>query len=512
MNLNLYLIADYLTAFSFQTRFVDDLSASPLTSLRLFDPEQPLYPSRLYLAAAADLPALIIADEPCSIICIGTPPDAYLKSNLNLLVLDSEVSLTRVFNAVEEIFLRFNQWEAQLQTVFYTKKSIKALCDASLDVFINPISVYTSDLKLICYAEREKPDQLMLFNTTDNEQYLSIDEINALKIDTDFIHTINTRAPEIFPKDIFGYRILIHNLHLQNVYVARICISETDRPIKNSDFLLIQTLAFYSELCLRDHGDQPYNHHPKDFDSLLTELLSHREVDARALEKYLNYYHWNQSDAFCCCQLPISSYEKSTLTANALAFQLSTHISGSCVSQYDNAIVLIINLTQSGKTRNQHLANLAYFIRDGIIKAGVSNEFNGFAKLSAYYQQAKIAYEVGSLYDETLWCYRYEYYALPFLIARSSAGYDPEVLCASGLLRLREYDQKRGRNYCEVLKVYLENNMNIAKTIRILFLQRATFLYQLKRITEIAHLNLSDYPTRLHLLLSFQILEQQNRC
>ncbi len=511
MNLNLYLIADYLTAFSFQTRFVDDLSSSPLTGLRLFDHQQPLCPSLLYVAAAADLPALIIADQACSLIVIGPPPEAYFKSNLNLLVVDAEISLIRIFNAVEDIFQRFNQWEAQLQTVFYNQKSIKALCDASLDVFFNPISVYTSDLKLICYAEREKPDQLMLFNTADNEKYLSIEEINALKIDSDFIHTITTREPEIFPNDIFGYRILIHNLHLQNVYVARICISETDRPIKNSDFLLIRTLAFYSQLCLRDHGDQPYNHHPKDFDSLLAELLAHREPDPRALEKYLTYYHWNSDDAYCCCQLPISSYEKSTLTANALAFQLSTHISGSCVTQYDSAIILIINLTQSGKSRNQHLANLAYFVRDGIIKAGVSHEFNGFAKLPAYYQQAKIAFDVGSLFDETLWCYRYENYALPFLINRATAGYDPEVLCAAGLLRLREYDQKRGRNYCEVLKVYLENNMNIAKTIRILFLQRATFLYQLKRITEIAHLNLADYPTRLHLLLSFQILEQQHQ-
>jgi DNA-binding PucR family transcriptional regulator len=93
------------------------------------------------------------------------------------------------------------------------------------------------------------------------------------------------------------------------------------------------------------------------------------------------------------------------------------------------------------------------------------------------------------------------------LIDRTSEGYDPEILCTSGLLLLREYDEKRSRNYCEVLKTYLENNMNIAKTIRKLYMQRATFLYQLKRITEISQLDLSDYPTRLHLMLSFEILQ-----
>lgn len=299
---------------------------------------------------------------------------------------------------------------------------------------------------------------------------------------------------------------MIHNLDIQNVYVARICISETDRPIKNSDILLIRTLAFYSELCLRDQDAQQYNNHPKDFDNVLISLLSQEDVAPGAVEKCLNYYHWAPYDAYFCFQLPISSYEKSTLTANSLSFQLSTHISGSCVTQFNNSIVLIINLTQSGKTRNQHLANLAFFIREGITKAGVSNEFYDFAKLARYYHQAKIAFEIGSLYDETVWCYRYENYVLQFLIDRASAGYEPEVLCHSGLLRLKEYDEKRGRNYCEVLKVYLVNNMSIAKTIRILFLQRATFLYQLKRITEISHLNLADYQTRLHLMLSFQIL------
>ncbi|KNZ40766.1 helix-turn-helix domain-containing protein [Acetobacterium bakii] len=48
--------------------------------------------------------------------------------------------------------------------------------------------------------------------------------------------------------------------------------------------------------------------------------------------------------------------------------------------------------------------------------------------------------------------------------------------------------------------------MSIAKTIRIIYLQRATFLYQLKRITEIFGLDLSDYKIRLHLMLSFEIL------
>lgn len=45
-----------------------------------------------------------------------------------------------------------------------------------------------------------------------------------------------------------------------------------------------------------------------------------------------------------------------------------------------------------------------------------------------------------------------------------------------------EYDKKHQRSLTKALQVFLEQNMNIAKTIRILYLQRATFLYQAQRI------------------------------
>lgn len=509
MKLNLYVIADYLKGFSFKSQFADPVLEGFLKGILLFNPGMNLKTDQLYLSHASDLPETLNTDAHYSIICIGTPPESYLKNNVNLLYLNTDTSLICLFNAVETIFQKFSQWDETLQSIFFQKKSIKALCEASLFIFENPISVYTSDLRLICYAEKEKLDHLMLFETSDTEKYMSIDDINALKIDSEYIETIKSYEPTIFPKDAFGYRILFDNLRIQDIYVARICISETDRPIKSSDFLLIRNLSFYSELCLRDHDNQQYNNHPQDFDHLLFDLLSNKKVELNLLKKSLHYYHWSNTDSYFCCQLPISSYEKSVLTANALSFQLSTNINESCVIQFENAIVLLINLTRSSKTRNQHLGTLAYFIREGIIKAGVSNAFHDFSKLGFYYQQAKIAYQIGSVYDETLWCYRYENYALRFLIDRSSEGYEPEVLCASGLLLLQEYDMKRGRNYCEVLKVFLANNMSIAKTIRILYLQRATFLYQLKRITEISGLNLSDYQTRLHLMLSFEILEKK---
>ena len=47
-------------------------------------------------------------------------------------------------------------------------------------------------------------------------------------------------------------------------------------------------------------------------------------------------------------------------------------------------------------------------------------------------------------------------------------------------------------------------------TRRKLYLQRATFLYQLQRILEISGLKLDDHKVRLELLIAFEIMDEMH--
>ena len=47
--------------------------------------------------------------------------------------------------------------------------------------------------------------------------------------------------------------------------------------------------------------------------------------------------------------------------------------------------------------------------------------------------------------------------------------------------------------------------MSVAKAMKRLYVQRATLLYQLKRIEEISQLDLQDYQTRLYLMIYFAV-------
>lgn len=196
-------------------------------------------------------------------------------------------------------------------------------------------------------------------------------------------------------------------------------------------------------------------------------------------------------------------------TISTLCSRLESNYSDSIAIQQKENIVLVINLTKNHKKREEIISSLVYTLREGLLKAGVSLCFNNFQLLVDFYEQALIAIKIGNIYDETLWCYYYENYFLNHLISRASQDTSTQALCPEGLTRLFKYDLDHHRSFSNTLKVFLQNNMNITKTAQALFIQRATFNYQWKRIQEITQIDFRNFKKRLELQIVFQIIDQR---
>ncbi len=77
--------------------------------------------------------------------------------------------------------------------------------------------------------------------------------------------------------------------------------------------------------------------------------------------------------------------------------------------------------------------------------------------------------------------------------------------CNDSIGKLIEYDKEHGTNYLETLKIYLDNNQNIKKTAKFLFVHYNTIRYRINRILEILG-NFLDFPQeRLAVEFSLQI-------
>lgn len=95
--------------------------------------------------------------------------------------------------------------------------------------------------------------------------------------------------------------------------------------------------------------------------------------------------------------------------------------------------------------------------------------------------------------------------ALEFIKEEISSNNSFESLLHPALKVLREYDRANQSNMLETLRVYLDNDRNAQRCASILYLHRNSLQYRIRRIQEIADLNLGDPAERMWLRLSFFI-------
>ena len=74
------------------------------------------------------------------------------------------------------------------------------------------------------------------------------------------------------------------------------------------------------------------------------------------------------------------------------------------------------------------------------------------------------------------------------------------------LLRLLEKDRQRRSSDADILYCYLKNQCNQTETSQQLHMHRSTLLRRLHQILQWTDLDLSDYTTRLHLLIFYELL------
>lgn len=110
--------------------------------------------------------------------------------------------------------------------------------------------------------------------------------------------------------------------------------------------------------------------------------------------------------------------------------------------------------------------------------------------------------------DATPWYFRFDDYALDYILIQGRGVFEPEQICAPGILKLIEHDEKMHTEYYKTLYCYLQCRYNAAVTAKKLFIHRSTFLNRLERIGELIQTDLEDFRSRLYLSVSFYILEE----
>ena len=509
MNLNSYIIKDYLEIPAHHASLQSSVLERPLESIAFYRPDLSPEKNLVIIISLDDLNREQNHLKNGCFICPCQPNTNITSCSADILLLDEDIPILDIYESLRRLFQDFEKMDREMNQLIRQDAALNLFGNAILNFLWNPVSLYSEDMRLLFYSERKKPRQYQIYFENELNQYLPDEEIEDLKLDKEYNETINALEPAIFSAARWGYRILFYNIRIDGVYVARLMILETDRPLKDSDYTLLVYLADFITYMM-DKKKLALNNHPRFLDECLEALFQGSAVNEEELHIALRDLGWQANDRYLCATVLGSQFDKKFRTTSPVAIRIENTLPASITLLKNDDIIILFNLTRSTLDKNELLQQLVYILREGLMKAGISREFSSLKLARDFYLQTLTALSVGNKQDPMFWMFRYDNYALMDLMKSAQNGHCIESLIPAGLTKLIQYDRENHRHFTNALKVYLRENMHIANTIKKLYLQRATFLYQLKRILEISELKLEDHKVRLELLIAFEIMDEMH--
>lgn len=520
MRLNMYMLLDRLKerGLELSHSFIDSRESLISAVPRLYREGETLTSDAVWVADAASLPENPSTEGHPSLVCLGEPSERYRAFPFNALwasekqIEDGLLGLfSQVVDACDELF----SWQDELQRLVNEKRPPRELGEASFGIFGNPIAMMGSGLR--CTFDFRPPvteDSGEAYRAyfekypTSEGEYLSSDEASILLEQQVFTGTGEGLGPGLYsdPDGFFGYQTLYCNLGKHGEYLAKVSVDGVLRPISDGDWGAIQVLGHY---LLESISDAESGAMSRDFrmERMLDHLLNGEPADENDVTWSLKNLGWKAEDHLVCLMVRPVRKDVNPEVLRTLANQFLHQIPTSCLYVLDDSIAYVINLTQVRKTREELCEGLSSSLATFGAIAGMSVAFSNIRLLSSFSAQARSALSLGGEGAKPGGVLCYEYFNLAAMLDAVRTSMDPETICPPGLLRLAQHDMKHHTGYVQLLRTYLELDMNGAETSRVLHLHRNTLLYQLKRIREISDLNLDDPRTRLELLIVLNVLE-----
>ncbi len=457
----------------------------------------------LLYGAAEDFP-----DSLChkGLICLGKPSDVLLANN-QVLFFETNATVQSLFGELQKIFLLFERWEEQMVQVIREGGSLEDLLQLSVPVFENPVFVHDENFTLLASVNEHSAQHEWQYDTLQGGYILPPEIQNDFKVNKDYLHTMHTTEPSIFPEATFGYRILYQNLWKEGVYQGRICVNELQRKLQPGDNDLLNFLSGMVLEERRYEGNTGRQGKPS-LSRLLTQIIEKEGFDTTVMDHILMQYEWTAHDAyFCVCFFP----EERDVQTHSLQYfcgRLTDALPDICAFPYQKTVVALVNSTVSGVSIMSFRNRLAVMLREGLIKMGISSVCRDLYQFRYYYQQTVCAYETGILKQDTFWSYCFDDYQTDYVLEQALAHFPGKMLCSREILDLQEYDRTHTAQLAKTLRVYLENDRNLTRTSQLLGIHRSTLLYRLDKMQEVTQLGLEQPKTKFRLLLSFNLLDE----
>ena len=485
----------------------------------------------LYILNADALPKQPPKGFEWNILCLGTPPPAWLDvqtkdGSCNLLYTEEQTSAESAMNDVTRVFHSYDSWERSLVAAIDENAPMERLGELSLPMVGNPMIAQTTSYEPLFYTVPSPKDTDSgiypayledVYGSHLAEGYLSVPGKAAMAFnqDQEFASLEKERWPVMFSGDTWSiisahglsFKSLLFNCRVRDAVVARVIIDEVAQPIRKKDHVLIQVLGACVLKALRQSRMGDTEHNIK-FAETCRELVLNRHVSADRIASLMGALEWSESDSFFCAVFSEMNEGRSFRAIARVALAASARHKHRRHFLFKEHAVVITNLTKEGSDRSSAIDDIVKRTEGMDAVISFSASFDGFGNLHSFYRQAALVQQIGSKEDPDRAVYRFEDYASAYLIETCEAHALGPTLVPDSLRRLAAADELHGADDVALLRKYLDNDRNIARTTRNLFMHRNTFLYRLDKIKAVLDADLDDPGTRLSLQIALRIMEK----
>lgn len=276
----------------------------------------------------------------------------------------------------------------------------------------------------------------------------------------------------------------------------------------------LDLMRVLSDLCaLRMQKDLHYAEYPENMlEFFVSDLLNGAIEDEQKILDRCRFFQWNLKMPYRVLTIrPVGKADAAEggdyLELERQREALQRKFPEATAFLYGSQIKLVIHVYDQTTQDALVLGEVAAFLKERRLAAGVSQTAYHLRNISGRHQQAMKALEMGMLLEGAGPLFYYDSYSIYHCLELCAPQVSLLQLCHSAVLKLESYDRKNGTELLGTLHAYLSCHSNLSEAAASLYIHRNTLSKRLDKINDLIHVDFSDAETVFHLMFSYRILE-----
>jgi len=486
--------------------------------VQLLCPDQPdtLSDETLYVSDAKTLrklPKRAFQDHFFVFRANGSDISRY-REFLNGILFDGAFSVGEVFNHLLRMFDRVRDLDNRITLAVGKKAGYVPIMDVAKEMFPgHPVVVVDSAYNIIAATHNQisgndSVNQLLTHKYYGKDSLKKMADYGYFRGSEKFLDTVLVQLP-----NISGCPVLVRSYHENGVFYSFIACYFVDGGPSLLEQYLFNRLTDLMDIYLRE-TDFFYQTILRQ-QQVLHDLINDHSLSPEAIADNCKELWIPRTGNFCLGYT--SSENESSISASHLSSQLHIwcDVQNYGVFQYGDAVLILFQDWSSGDYSDSlhfqdRWAEMVEMISGNQAKLGISLPFRDIADLPTAYEQAKTAVTIGQRLHPEETDFSYAQYYLYDMLDYYDQKIDLDTVYIQYLDALPGKSDERNSDLI-LLYNYIKTERNISATAKSAYMHRNSVIYRLQKIEDQLKLDLDDPEVRLHILLSFKILEMKQR-